>query len=488
MPQSEIADAFERTCRDRRSSPAIRWLPDQQTLTFQDLHDRHRGLVEALQRADIGEGDCVMAVVGNHPIFFPLVAACMAAGATLLPVGETTDAEAVAIVHNAGAAAVVATRPLGVQTIGQTPVDRDVSLFRLPAERSNRYGRSKIVKLTSGSTSLPKAALAGEASLLGDTLSITGGMGIGPTDVNLALIPLSHAYAISNIVVPLIVNGTGVALRSMFSPARFLADVDAGGVTVFPGVPFMFDRLRHTLGDRLPPGLRLLVTAGAPIDPDTVAWFHQHAGRKIHSFYGTSETGGITFDDTEALSDPLHVGRPLPGVTVELLPQPGVTQGGRVFVRAAGMADGYFSVPGPASEPVFVGGGFRTSDLGYLNDAGQLVLTGRISALVNVAGRKVDPSEVERVLVALPEVADARVVGVDCQTRGQELVAFVIRAEDSATPLALRRACAATLSPYKIPRRFIFLDRWPVNARGKVDRRELEALAGPANARELLRD
>jgi acyl-CoA synthetase (AMP-forming)/AMP-acid ligase II len=79
--------------------------------------------------------------------------------------------------------------------------------------------------------------------------------------------------------------------------------------------------------------------------------------------------------------------------------------------------------------------------------------------------------------VALPDVSDARVVGIDCRTRGQELVAFVLRASGSLTPIALRRSCARTLSPYKIPRRFIFLERWPVDSRGKVDKRALEALA-----------
>jgi acyl-CoA synthetase (AMP-forming)/AMP-acid ligase II len=96
--------------------------------------------------------------------------------------------------------------------------------------------------------------------------------------------------------------------------------------------------------------------------------------------------------------------------------------------------------------------------------------------MVNVAGRKVDPSEVERVLVHLPDVVDAHVIGASCDHRGQQLVAFVI----SRTPLTavtMRQRCAKVLSPHKIPRRFIFLDQFPIDSRGKMDRRAFEALA-----------
>ena len=326
---------------------------------------------------------------------------------------------------------------------------------RRPPTRS--YGQSVVIKLTSGSTDLPKATLAGERALRSDGRSIvTGHEPSGPRDMNMAVIPLSHAYAIGNIVVPLVIQGTAAALRPAFNPAQFFEDVRASGATVFPGVPFMFDRLRGPIASTgMPASLRLLITAGARIEPDTVRWFHGH-GQKIHSFYGTSETGGITFDETEDLPDPVHVGRPLPGVSIDLLAEPGVPTGGRVFVRSTGMASGYASTPESDPEGPFVNGGFRTGDLGYLDGDGRLVLTGRASPLVNVAGRKVDPAEIERVLVALPEVKDARVVGVDCSTRGQELVAFVLRTSASLTPLALRQSCAETLSPDKIPRALHF--------------------------------
>jgi len=479
MFDSEIAQSFHDTCRARAGDLAVLQLSDGGRISFRDLYQQYEFMLGTFRRLRIGEGDSIASLLGNRAAFISLLVACVESGAALLPIGETTDAEAAAMIENAGARVVVTDRALPLAITDRTAIDASAAI-QVVRDGGSRLELppSVVIKLTSGSTELPKAAIATARSLLADTANITTGMGIGSADVNLGIIPLSHAYALGNIVVPLITQGTAVALRRSFSPSQFVNDVIVSGATVFPGVPFMYDRLRDALGGApLPPSLRLLVTAGARIDPETVRWFHEHAGRKIHSFYGTSETGGITFDESDELSAPLHVGRPLPNVDVGVLPEPGVNAGGRIYVRGPGLALGYARAAGPDHGDAFQDGGFRTADVGYFNTAGQLVLTGRLSALVNVAGRKVDPAEVERVLRAVPDVSDVRVLGIDAPPRGQELIAFILPSNGAMTPLALRQRCAESLSAYKIPRRFIFVDAWPVDARGKVDRRALQTLA-----------
>ena len=336
-----------------------------------------------------------------------------------------------------------------------------------------------MLKLTSGSTDLPKAAVATEHQLLNDGRHVVEAMGIGPADVNLACIPLSHSYALGNIVLPLMWQGTAVALRQSFNPAQFVQDAATSGATVFPGVPFMFEHIQASADiDRLPSALRLLITAGARIDIGTVLWFRERLNRKIHSFYGSSETGGIAYDDSEDVPELLHVGRPMPETTIEIRPHERASDGaGRLFVSGTAVCAGYADARGAGGVSAFCDGGFLTGDIGRFDDQGRVVLTGRVSPLVNVAGRKVDPAEVERVLAGLRDVVDARVLGISCDKRGQQLVAFVVRSSASLTTITIRQQCAGLLSPYKIPRRFIFLDRLPVDARGKMDRHALEALA-----------
>jgi acyl-CoA synthetase (AMP-forming)/AMP-acid ligase II len=481
VPTSVIGERFERVCRDQASTVAVQTLPSGTATTFADLAAECRGIEQALTSLGVGRGAAVVAFVGNRPIFFSMVVACVEAGVALVPLGEATDAEAAALVDQAGADAVITDRDLPLQAANERSLGSGVRILRL-ADRHDPmfYGTSVVLKLTSGSTHLPKAAIAADRHLVNDGRHVIEAMGIKPTDINITCIPLSHSYAIGNVVMPLLWQGTRVALRQSFNPAQFMRDVADTGATVFPGVPFMFERIKSLEPADLPSSLRLLITAGARIDARTVSWFRRHLDRKVHSFYGSSETGGIAYDDSEDVSDPLHVGRAMPETTISIRQTDGGRSAGRVFVEGNAVAFGYAHMEEDEGGAAFSDRGFLTSDLGYLHDAGRLVLTGRISSLVNVAGRKVDPAEVECRLLELPGIADARVLGVSCDTRGQEVVAFLVRTDAALTPLAIRQRCAETLSAHKIPRRFVFVDRFPVDARGKTDRRALECLVSSA--------
>ena len=462
---------------------AVRSLADGRAITFADLLDDCSELCRALTDLGVGRGDNLVSVVGNHSVFLSLMVACLETGVALVPIGEATDAEVAGLVEQVGALAIITNRELPVQFTRERSLRSGVRVSRLAGRSAPpRYGEAVVLKLTSGSTDLPKAAIASEMHLVNDGRHVIDAMGLDPTDVNLACIPLSHSYAIGNLVMPLLWQGTSLALRQPFSPSRFLQDVSAAGATVFPGVPFMFERLK-SLGqvDGLPSSLRLLITAGARIDPATVLWFRERLARKVHSFYGSSETGGIAYDASEDVADPLHVGRAMPETTIAIRPGDGSGPAGRIIVKGNAVASGYARASDGGSVVEFGEEGFFTGDLGYLNDEGRLVLTGRVSALVNVAGRKVDPAEVERLLVDLPGISDARVLGVPCDRRGQQVVAFIVRADSSLTPIAIRQLCAASLSTHKIPRRFVFVDRLPVDDRGKLDRPALQALLSTAD-------
>ena len=147
----------------------------------------------------------------------------------------------------------------------------------------------------------------------------------------------------------------------------------------------------------------------------------------------------------------------------------------RIHVRGNAVAPGYVET---SDDPTgtFVDSGFLSGDMGAFDDHGRLFLTGRLSSFVNVAGRKVNPTETESVLRTMPDVADAKVIGLPCDKRGQKLVAFIVPRSPHLNPLDVRSYCAEKLSPYKIPRDLILLEAIPLTDRGKVDRKALEAL------------
>jgi long-chain acyl-CoA synthetase len=479
VSKSHLAERFERVCRERTSVVAVRDLTGGTACTFGDLHEQYRTLRRTLLDVGVGRESLVVSLIGNRAIFFPMVAACLDVGATLLPLGETTASEALALIEQSGASAVVADRALPFVPARTVPLSAGIHLLGLETRAASlAEGEPSLLKLTSGSTELPRVAVAHEAHLVNDGRHVIDAMAISREDVNVGCIPLSHSYALGNIVVPLLWQGTSVALRQSFAPAQFLADAEATGATIFPGVPFMFERLAALPIESLPPTLRLLISAGAPIALSTLQWFSERLSRKIHSFYGSSETGGIAYDDTEAVGDRVHVGSPMPETTITIRGSGGNSGDGRIFVTGNAVTSGYAGAEPP--DRAFVDDGFLSTDLGHLDGAGHLVLTGRVSSIVNVAGRKVDPGEVERVLRGFPEIHDARVLGTACDHRGQQLAAVVVRREPGLTAAGIRSRCATLLSAYKIPRRFVFLEEFPLTSRGKIDRRALEELVSQA--------
>jgi long-chain acyl-CoA synthetase len=338
------------------------------------------------------------------------------------------------------------------------------------------YKGAAALKVTSGSSGLPKATFTRESQLLADTLQITEAMDIRAEDCQIAAIPLSHAYGLGNLLIPILVNGTAIVLREAFVPHAILSDAVRFGARVFHGVPFMYAHFAANPGDRFWPGsLQTLVSAGAPLDRETAVAFASIFGVKIHSFYGTTESGGISFDDSPDPEIVGTVGRALPGVSISLRPDAGAPAGGgRVHVAGGAVASGYAD-PAPADEG-FTGQGFLTGDFGRYDSAGRLVLTGRASSFINVAGKKIQPEEVEQVLRSMPGIDEVRVLGADDAVRGQQVIACVVARGAAMTAPAIRQFCAARLAAYKVPRTIIWLDRIPLTERGKTDRAKLEAL------------
>jgi acyl-coenzyme A synthetase/AMP-(fatty) acid ligase len=311
--------------------------------------------------------------------------------------------------------------------------------------------RAACLKITSGSSDAPKAIACRAAHLLADGRNVAATMGIRARDRNLAAIPLGHSYGLGNLVMPLILQGTAVVCAAAYLPRQLVDWIARHRVTIFPGVPALFRILAALPPGATLAGLRTAISAGAMLSPETAQAFHARFGVKIHNFYGSSETGGISYDRTGAASlAGRSVGKPLLGVAVTL-------HAGRITVAGEAVAL-------PARK-------WRLPDRGEWNRRGELVLLGRAGQGANIGGKKVHPLEIERALRALPGVSDAHVWLEHRQ--GRDLLAAAVETRQARGQI--EHALAARLPAWKMPKLLVIAPELPRTARGKLDRARLRA-------------
>ena len=477
--RSLLVERFDRVRRDGPDRNLVYAISERRAISAGEIWGAYLAWRSGVRAAALPPATAVVSLLGNRAALFPFLLATRDLG--LIPVmvdSVPTQYELDGLLRALRPSAVVARPDTEVPAADSVvPLPAGSALHRCSATAGEPATHAaELFKLTSGSAGVPKAVACSELNLVADGEQIVEAMGIGRDDVNLGAIPLSHSYGLGNLVMPLLLQGTSLVLWERFTPHRLLEDASRCGVTVLPGVPYMYDHLLQRLqGAALPGSLRLLLTAGARIRLETVLGCRRAFGRKLHSFYGSSETGGIAFDDATDIDEALPVGRPLPGVTVTLRAAVG-EESGLVHVRGRAVAEGYATGGGNEPESGFVDGGFLTGDLGRFRDDA-LVLTGRKSGFLNVAGRKVQPAEIERVLLELPEVEAARVFSIGSATRGEIVVACLVPVPEASIRIgAVRGHCSRRLSPHKVPRRFVLADELPVDTRGKVSERALRAL------------
>jgi long-chain acyl-CoA synthetase len=458
-----LNDLFRRflsLARRHPGRPALRERPGGAWTRLGMLRRRAAALAASLGGLGVRRGDVVMIVIGNRPAFVVATLATWEIDAVLLPVDESLPPAEIDDLRRTFRPAAIVTAPRGrpILQAGAGPRDRSA------------YPGGAMIRLTSGTTGRPRGALVTAAQAIADGRAIVSALRLRPDDLSLGVVPLNHTFGFDNVVVPLVLQGTPALLIRRPLPSLILRAMRTRRPIVLSSVPYLLDLLaRHPEPPPRSLRWRACVSAGAPLPPRTAGAFRARFGVTVSIQYGASECGGIAFDTGDgAGSIEGRVGLPSQGVRVAL-DRAGLSRlpvgEGRVVVSGPAVATGYV----PRSSRDLGRRRFRTSDIGRFDDRGRLHISGRISSLVNVSGRKVNPGEVERALLSLDGVEDAAAMGVRDALRGERLHAWVV-ARRGTTIAAIRSALAERLTDYKVPRTIRLVAAIPRTARGKIDR------------------
>ena len=520
-----VLEVFEASLAAAPDAVAIRYFDG--VLTFADLDAASDALAVGLAEAGFAPGDRMGLYVQNDPAFvIGLLGAWKAGGAAVAINPMNKARELTYLLTDSGATALLCLEELytsvardvlpGTQVrtvvtcsaldrqsrddprvLGDVERDRPEGTLDLEELVATHAGREPapasltgddvaILTYTSGTTGVPKGAMNTHANMVFNACAYRDWMRLTPDDSVLGVAPLFHITGLVGHVAVALLVPCPLVLAHRFHPEVVLEAIrehrptfTVGSITVFialsggPGV-----------GREDFASLRTIYSGGAPIAPAVTDSFEEKTGRYIHNIYGLTETNSPSHAvplGRRAPVDPnsgaLSVGVPVYNTVVRILGEDGAElppgEVGEIVTSGPQVVPGYWGKPEATAESL-PGGELRTGDVGFMDEQGWFYLVDRKKDMINAAGYKVWPREVEDVLYGHPAVREAAVVGVPDEYRGESVKAFVsLKPGSSVTPEEVIAFARERMAAYKYPRTVEVVEELPKTTTGKILRREL---------------
>jgi malonyl-CoA/methylmalonyl-CoA synthetase len=486
----------------------------QGPFSYNDLLDASSHVATALLtgRADLGEERVAFVLTPGFPWVAVQWGIWRAGGiAVPLPVNSTRpeleyfidDARASTLIYDAPAAPLLApiAAARGIRTMSYDQL-RARQTAQLPDIASNTgidEDRRAMILYTSGTSSRPKGVVTTHENITAQIVSLVEAWEWSASDRILLCLPLHHVHGIINVVSCALWTGATCQMLPRFDANAVWDSIADGNITLFMAVPTIYVKLiatwdaaspeRREILSRACARLRLMVSGSAALPVSTLQRWKEISGHTLLERYGMTEIG-------MALSNPLHgervpgsVGRPLPGVEVQLVGEDGeaVASGtaGEIEVRGRTVFAEYWGKP-EVSCAAFRDGWFRTGDTAVVENGVYRILGRTNIDILKTGGNKVSALEIEEALREHPAVAECAVVGLPDAEWGERIaVAVVLNDGDALDLSSLRTWARESLAPHKLPSRLLVLDALPRNAMGKVIKPSVVALfqaAGDAEA------
>lgn len=471
--------------------------PDRQALAYRDelvtygeLSRRMEALAAILKdEYGVGPGDRVAVSAVSRPDYVTALLAVQYLGGTVLPLDKTAKAPAVRDICQTAEPKLVLTdvRLEGVDRVtlrelcGRAAQAGDGDL---PYDPPDKEAVAEIL-FTTGTTGRPKGAMLTYDSIEASMENTWYGVGMRRDDRVLLPLPLNHSFGM-RVLRAALWGGSEIVLHNGFTFAVEIENaIQTHGCTAIAAVSASMEMLMRQMGDRFPQVMGKLryieISAGAiPVDmrkkllallPDT----------HLHNTWGSTETGGALFIDLREHPDKItSAGKPLEGIELKVVDRDGneveardVESAGRLALRGRMQMSGYYGMPELTAETL-VDGWLMTNDLVYTDGDGYVYMLGRADDIINVAGEKVSPVEVENAAQEFPQVRECACIGVDDPdgVTGKVPVLYVVP-EPGFSEAELAKYLGTRLEKYKRPKRYIPVLALPRNRMQKLDRKAL---------------
>jgi acyl-coenzyme A synthetase/AMP-(fatty) acid ligase len=461
---------------------------------FGELVARSAGLSGAFAARGVTRGDVVLTLVGNRIEWVLTLLACWRMGAVALPCSTMLrrhDLEHRVAAANpklcVGEEPLLAELPAGVAVMTMADVarvlDEDLPQEAPAAIEAMDPEDPALIVFTSGTTGAPRGVVHAYRYLLGQRVQAEHWFGSRQGDLAWCTTATGWSKSARNVfLAPWLTGAAAVIHDGRFDPAERLDMAEALGVNVLCQAPTEYRMLARRTRLRPLPALRRMVSAGEPLDPETIAAFREATGLEPADGYGQTETGHVTANLVGYPVRQGSMGKPLPGMDVRRVPSEDADGSavGELQLRA-GSSPTFFSQYLDGER--FEGEWWKTGDLVREDGDGYLFFEGRGDDIILSSGYRIGPTEVEAALLSHPTVADAAAVAAPDPERGSVVRAIVVLrdrnpSDDTSNEQLARELqdhCKAETAPYKFPRIVEFVEELPKTSSGKIKRAQLRS-------------
>jgi acetyl-CoA synthetase len=473
-----IADVMERSPASRLGVVAIDAKGNRRDWYFGELIACSAGLSGAFAARGVRRGDVVMTLVGNRVEWVLTLLACWRMGAVALPCSTQLRRHDLEVRVAAadpklcvGEEAMLAEMPGGVATMGMDEVaavlDEDQPQETPAGVEAMGPEDPALIVFTSGTTGEPRGVVHAYRYLEGQRAQAEHWLGSREGELVWCTTSTGWSKSARNVfLAPWLTGAAAVIHDGRFDPAERLDMAEALGVNVLCQAPTEYRMLAKRTALRPLPALRRMVSAGEPLEAETIATFREAMGVEPADGYGQTETGHISGNLAGTPVRPGSMGRPLPGIETRIVES-------ELQLRAASSPT-FFSRY--LDGELFAGERWHTGDLVREDEDGYLFFEGRSDDIILSSGYRIGPFEVESALLSHPDVAEAAAVAAPDPERGAVVRAIVVpRNREPGEDLAreLQDHCKRETAPYKFPRIVEFAAELPKTTSGKIKRAEL---------------
>ncbi len=460
---------------EQLTASAKRWpdkaafVSDAGTVTYDALCARVDALAEKLAGLKLAAGSRVGLCFPNSVDYVALTYALWKAQAIVVPVPtECPPEELSEIVSTMHLTMILSDKAL---SMGQSELLVEGIFFtRNPEsipESEQRDMNVAFIRFTSGTTNARKGVVLCHETIRDRVAAANRALRITEADTVMWCLPMAHHFLVT--IVLYLSAGATVVLTRLMTARPFLEAVNRWRGTVLYAAPFHYSLLARDASGLSMESVRLAVSTTCALPPEVATAFFARYGRPLVPALGIIELGLVAMNTDDPRGRWNSVGRPLPDFRVKIL-APDAEGCGELAVSGPGICDAY-AAPWQAREQLLQDGWFVTGDIARLDAEGFLYLLSRKTAVINLAGRKVFPEEIEAVLDRHPGIRESRVFGRAHPHLGEVVEAEIVLRDTEAAIANLPHYCREHLASYKIPTRFRIVPAVPRTAvTGKIKR------------------